>query len=314
MMPAEKARKGIILAGGAGTRLHPLTRVTSKQLLPVYDKPMIYYPLTTLMAAGIRDILVITTPDDAPAFRKLLGDGADWGLHVEYAVQPKPEGLAQAFLIGADFLDGHPACLALGDNVLYGHGLTETLRRVSLRCAGATVFGYRVEDPQRYGVVSFDADGRATSIEEKPKDPRSNWAVIGLYFYDETVVARARALKPSARGELEITALNALYLSDGLLEVERLGRGYAWFDAGTHASLLEAAEFVHVLQQRQGQLIASPEEWAFGAGWISADALSVHASRLGGTAYGKALAALLDPASQSANPGTTGKPPLTDAA
>jgi glucose-1-phosphate thymidylyltransferase len=289
----KKHRKGIILAGGAGTRLHPLTLVTSKQLLPVYDKPMIYYPLTTLMAAGVREILVITTPADEPAFRRLLGDGKNWGLEIEYAVQPKPEGLAQAFVIGADFLDGHPSCLALGDNVLYGHGLTDSLRRAAAQADGATIFGYQVEDPKRYGVVAFDEHGRATSIVEKPQEPKSNWAVIGLYFYDGTAVERARGLKRSARGEYEITALNESYLTDGALQVERLGRGFAWFDAGTHASLLEAAEFVHVLQQRQGQLIASPEEIAFGAGWISADQLAGQAESLRGTGYGRALQALL---------------------
>jgi glucose-1-phosphate thymidylyltransferase len=289
----KKHRRGIILAGGAGTRLHPLTLVTSKQLLPVYDKPMIYYPLTTLMAAGVREILVITTPADEPAFRRLLGDGKNWGLEIEYAVQPKPEGLAQAFVIGADFLDGHPSCLALGDNVLYGHGLTDSLRRAAAQADGATIFGYQVEDPKRYGVVAFDEHGRATSIVEKPQEPKSNWAVIGLYFYDGTAVERARGLKRSARGEYEITALNESYLADGALQVERLGRGFAWFDAGTHASLLEAAEFVHVLQQRQGQLIASPEEIAFGAGWISADQLAGQAESLRGTGYGRALQALL---------------------
>jgi glucose-1-phosphate thymidylyltransferase len=254
---------------------------------------MIYYPLTTLMAAGIRDILVITSPADAASFQRLLGDGGHWGLHLEYAVQPKPEGLAQAFVIGADFLDGHPSCLALGDNVLHGHGLTESLLRAGRQESGATIFGYQVEDPKRYGVVAFDEDGRAVSIAEKPQEPKSNWAVIGLYFYDETAVERARGLTPSARGEYEITALNESYLADGSLHVEKLGRGFAWFDAGTHASLLEAAEFVHVLQRRQGQLIASPEEIAFGSGWISADQLAGQAERLRGTSYGTSLLALL---------------------
>jgi len=286
-------RKGIILAGGTGSRLHPLTFVTSKQLLPVYDKPMIYYPLSALMLAGIRDCLVITTPEQAGDFKQLLGDGAQWGIRIDYAVQPRPEGLAQAFLIGADFVKDHPVCLVLGDNLLYGHGLSEELQRVNRQSSGATVFGYQVEDPQRYGVVGFDRHGAATSIEEKPTQPASNWAVIGLYFYDETVVGRAKDLKRSARGEYEITDLNKSYLADGLLRVERLGRGYAWFDAGTHAALLEAAEFVHVLQRRQGQLIAAPEEIAFNAGWITADDLAAQAERLNNTDYGTKLAALL---------------------
>jgi glucose-1-phosphate thymidylyltransferase len=295
-------RKGIILAGGAGTRLHPLTLAISKQLLPVYDKPMIYYPLSSLMMAGIREILIITSPEDEASFKRLLGTGAQWGLRLEYAVQPKPEGLAQAFVIGADFLGGHPCCLVLGDNVLYGHGLSEVLRRAGRARSGATVFGYRVDDPQRYGVVALDASGQAISIEEKPKQPGSNWAVIGLYFYDETAVRRAGTLTRSARGEYEITALNESYLADGELAVECLGRGYAWFDAGTHASLLEAAEFVHVLQQRQGQLIASPEEIAFSAGWISPDQLVLQAERLGKTSYGMALSNLLDPGHRMSEP------------
>ena len=231
-------RKGIILAGGSGTRLHPLTLVASKQLLPVYDKPMIYYPLSTLMLAGIREILIITTPHDLASFRQLLGDGSGWGLSISYATQPSPDGLAQAFHIGAEFIGGNPSCLVLGDNLTYGHGLSESLSKVGEQTTGATVFAYRVEDPERYGVVAFDDQDRATSIEEKPKAPKSNWAVIGLYFYDETVVERARRLKKSARGEYEITDLNNTYLMDGALKVERLGRGFAWFDAGTHASLL----------------------------------------------------------------------------
>jgi glucose-1-phosphate thymidylyltransferase len=257
------SRKGIVLAGGAGTRLHPLTLVTSKQLLPVYDKPMIYYPLSTLMLAGIRDILVITTPEQAPAFQQLLGDGSRWGVALRYAVQPKPEGLAQAFVIGADFIAGDPSCLVLGDNIIHGHGLTERLHLANCRKGGATVFAYHVEEPQRYGVVAFDRTGKATSIEEKPAQPKSDWAVIGLYFYDDTAVDRARSLKPSARGEYEITDLNNSYLADGALDVESLGRGFAWFDAGTHGSLLEAAQFVQLIQGRQRQLIASPEEIAF---------------------------------------------------
>ncbi len=286
------SRKGIILAGGAGTRLHPLTLVTSKQLLPVYDKPMIYYPLATLMLAGIRDILIITTPEQAPAFQQLLGDGARWGIAIHYAIQPKPEGLAQAFVIGANFIGDDPSCLVLGDNIIYGHGLTERLHLANCRKEGATVFAYHVEDARRYGVVAFDRTGRATSIEEKPAEPKSDWAVIGLYFYDGTAVERARGLKPSARGEYEITDLNNTYLVDGALDVESLGRGFAWFDAGTHASLLEAAEFVQLIQGRQRQLIASPEEIAFASGWIDADALAGLAHDLGKTDYGRTLAGI----------------------
>ncbi len=284
------SRKGIILAGGAGTRLHPLTLVTSKQLLPVYDKPMIYYPLATLMLAGIRDILIITTPEQAPAFQQLLGDGSHWGIAIHYADQPKPEGLAQAFTIGAGFVGDDPSCLVLGDNIVYGHGLTERLHLASHRQAGATIFAYHVEDPQRYGVVAFDRTGRATSIEEKPKEPKSDWAVIGLYFYDGTAVERARALKPSARGEYEITDLNNSYLVDGALDVVSLGRGFAWFDAGTHNSLLEAAEFVRLIQGRQHQLIASPDEIAYALGWIDAEELEQLAHDLGKTEYGRTLA------------------------
>jgi glucose-1-phosphate thymidylyltransferase len=253
---------------------------------------MIYYPLSALMLAGIRDILVITTPEHATNFRDALGDGSQWGIQLNYAVQPRPEGLAQAFVIGADFVRGHPACLVLGDNLLYGHGLSEQLHRVSQNSIGATVFGYQVEDPERYGVVDFDLQGRATSIEEKPIKPKSNWAVIGLYFYDDTVTDRAGRLVRSARGEYEITDLNRSYLDDGLLQVERLGRGYAWFDAGTHTALLQAAEFVHVLQRRQGQLIASPEEIAFNSGWISVDDLIRQAERLQKTDYGQKLISL----------------------
>jgi glucose-1-phosphate thymidylyltransferase len=288
-------RKGIILAGGSGTRLHPLTLVTSKQLLPVYDKPMIYYPLATVMLAGIRDIMIITTPADQPSFTKLLGTGKQWGVRLEYAVQPEPNGLAQAFVIAADFVRGYPSCLVLGDNLLYGHGLSEALRQAGKRREGATVFGYRVEDPERYGVVAFDGEGRATSIEEKPQRPKSHWAVIGLYFYDERVVDFAMDLRPSARGEYEITDLNNIYLQQQQLHVEQLGRGYAWFDAGTHESLLEAAEFVRVLQSRQGQLIASPEEIAFHEGWISRADLENAAKRLGNTKYGRALLDQLQP-------------------
>jgi len=281
------SRKGIILAGGSGTRLHPLTRVTSKQLLPVYDKPMIYYPLSSLMLAGIREILIITTPHDQAAFRNLLGNGRQWGLQIDYAVQPSPNGLAQAFVIGRDFVRGHPSCLILGDNILYGHGLPELIRRAADN-AGATIFGYLVDHPERYGVIEFDERLNVISIEEKPKDAKSNWAAIGLYFYDEDVVELVKTLKPSPRGEYEITDLNNLYVKERRLKVERMGRGFAWFDAGTFDSLLEAAEFVRVLQSRQGQLIAAPEEIAFLNGWISRDDLTALASKLD-KSYGRLL-------------------------
>lgn len=283
------SRKGIILAGGAGTRLHPLTMVTSKQLLPIYDKPMIYYPLAALMLAGIREILIITTPQDQAAFRHLLGTGRQWGLAFEYAEQPVPNGLAQAFVIGADFVRGHPSCLILGDNVLYGHGLPDALRRAGARRQGATIFSHWVDDPQRYGVIESGSDGEVLSIEEKPQNPKSNWAAIGLYFYDEEVTDLVKELKPSARGELEITDLNVLYLHNRRLAVERLGRGFAWFDAGTHDSLLEAAEFVRVLQHRQGQLVCAPDEIAFHNGWIGADELKELAAKAGKTQYGQRL-------------------------
>jgi glucose-1-phosphate thymidylyltransferase len=281
------SRKGIILAGGSGTRLHPLTRVTSKQLLPVYDKPMIYYPLSCLMLAGIREILIITTPHDQAAFRNLLGNGRQWGLQIDYAVQPNPNGLAQAFVIGGDFLRGHPSCLILGDNILYGHGLPELIRRAADN-TGATIFGYLVDQPERYGVIEFDERLNVISIEEKPKVPKSNWAAIGLYFYDEDVIELVKTLKPSPRGEYEITDLNNLYVKERRLKVERIGRGFAWFDAGTFDSLLEAAEFVRVLQSRQGQLIAAPEEIAFLNGWISRDDLTTLASKLD-KSYGRLL-------------------------
>jgi glucose-1-phosphate thymidylyltransferase len=283
------SRRGIILAGGSGTRLHPLTIVTSKQLLPIYDKPMIYYPLSVLMLAGIRDVLVITTPHDQAAFQNLLGTGKQWGLRIDYAVQPAPEGLAQAFIIGADFIRGHPSCLILGDNIIYGHGLPEALQRADQRRDGATIFAYSVDDPQRYGVVEFGPDGEALSIEEKPQTPKSNWAAIGLYFYDEDVIELANSLKPSARGELEITDLNLLYARRRRLAVERLGRGFAWFDAGTHDSLLEAAEFVRVLQRRQGQLVCAPDEIAFHNGWIDAAQLKALAAKLDKTQYARRL-------------------------
>ncbi len=283
------SRKGIILAGGAGTRLHPLTLVTSKQLLPVYDKPMVYYPLSALMLAGIREILIITTPHDQAAFKHLLGTGKQWGVRFEYAVQPAPNGLAEAFVIGADFVRGQPSCLILGDNILYGHGLPDALRRAGARTDGATIFSYSVDDPQHYGVIEFDGPDEVRSIEEKPQSPKSSLAAIGLYFYDEAVVELVKELKTSARGELEITDLNVLYMRRQRLTVERLGRGFAWFDAGTPDSLLEAAEFVRVLQRRQGQLVCSPDEVAFHNNWIDADALRALAAQHGKTQYARRL-------------------------
>ncbi len=286
--------KGILLAGGSGTRLSPMTLAASKQLLPVYDKPMIYYPLSTLMLAGIRDILVISTPADLPQFRRLLGDGERLGLRIAYAEQPRPEGIAQAFLIGHDWIAGSPCALALGDNLIFADHLSDLLRRASARTQGATVFAYRVRDPERYGVVSFDAAGRAVDIVEKPAAPQSNWAVTGLYFYDARVSDFATRIRPSARGELEITDLNRLYLEDGSLEVERLGRGCAWLDAGTPDSLLQAATFVQTIQSRQGMLVGCPEEVAFRLGHIDADALRQHARSLGKTELGQMLADLAD--------------------
>jgi len=288
------AYKGIILAGGSGTRLHPLTLTVSKQLMPVYDKPMIYYPIATLLLAAIQDILIITTPRDQEAYQTLLGDGAQWGVNFQYAVQPSPDGLAQAFLIGEAFLGGDPACLILGDNIYYGQGLSAVLRRATARERGATVFGYYVRDPERYGVVSFDATGRAMDIEEKPKAPKSNYAVTGLYFYDNDVVNVAKNIRPSPRGELEITDVNKVYLERGQLNVELLGRGYAWLDTGTHESLLAAAHFVQVVEQRQGLKVACPEEVAWRMGLIDDAQLIRLAGPLAKSGYGQYLLELLD--------------------
>jgi glucose-1-phosphate thymidylyltransferase len=288
------ARKGIILAGGSGTRLYPITKAISKQLLPVFDKPMIYYPLSVLMLAGIRDVLIINTPHEQALFKALIGDGSQWGMRIEYAVQPSPDGLAQAFLIGREFLAGGPSCLVLGDNIFYGHGLTELLQRANAREQGATVFGYWVRDPERYGVAEFDDTGRVVGLEEKPAEPKSNYAVTGLYFYDGRASDFAAALKPSPRGELEITDLNRCYLEDGSLQLEKMGRGFAWLDTGTHESLVEASTYIETIEKRQGLRVSCPEEIAYFNGWIDAGQLRELAKPLAKNGYGQYLLSLLE--------------------
>jgi len=294
--PAARAdrRKGIVLAGGSGSRLFPATQVVSKQLLPIYDKPMIYYPLSALLLAGIRDILVISTPQDTPRFEQLLGDGSKWGIQLSYAVQPSPDGLAQAFLIGEQFLGGANSALVLGDNIFYGHDFVGLLENASQKTHGATVFAYAVQDPERYGVVEFDATGRAVSLEEKPKQPKSRYAVTGLYFYDQQVVELAKRIKPSARGELEITDLNRLYLEQGSLDVQTMGRGFAWLDTGTHESMLEASQFIHTIENRQGLKVAAPEELVWRNGWIDDAQLQTLAAPLAKSGYGQYLLRLIN--------------------
>ncbi|WP_148250182.1 glucose-1-phosphate thymidylyltransferase RfbA [Raoultella terrigena] len=286
--------KGIVLAGGSGTRLYPITKGTSKQLLPIYDKPMVYYPISVLMLAGIRDILIISTPDDMPGFKRLLGDGSQFGVKFNYAIQPSPDGLAQAFLIGEEFIDGDSCALVLGDNIYFGESFGRKLEAVVQRTNGATVFGYQVMDPERFGVVEFDERNRAVSLEEKPSEPKSNWAVTGLYFYDKNVVEMAKKVKPSARGELEITTLNEMYLELGSLHVEKLGRGFAWLDTGTHESLLEASQFIHTIEQRQGFKVACLEEIAYRKGWLTKDEVLAQAKILSKTQYGQYLQMLVE--------------------